>query len=228
MNIRRALFSSLMAATLALTAVGTASAHARYKTSMPGKGEVLAASPARVAIVFTQEIQKVTGSYTISVARDRGASVVAGQAQIDESDRHNLSIGLMPDLAAGRYVVNWTNTADDDGDPAEGAFAFYIKSPPTPVDLANDAQLEQVGFEGETPGASGTAAPGASAAATSAAATRPAATRAAVTAVASPTPASASSSGGSSNTTTVVIVVIAAIIGVAVGFGGWRVIASRR
>jgi methionine-rich copper-binding protein CopC len=128
-------------------------AHARYDSSTPGKGEVLATSPARVEITFTQEIQKIGGSYGIDVVKDRGLSVTTGGAVVNDADRMKLSVELQPELAPGRYVVNWRNVSDEDGDPAEGAFSFYVGPyEPNTVDLQNDAQLEQIGAEeDETP-----------------------------------------------------------------------------
>ena len=54
-----AALAALLAVPSAILLVSTASAHARYKSSIPATGDVLAASPARVEITFTQEIQKV-------------------------------------------------------------------------------------------------------------------------------------------------------------------------
>ena len=96
----------------------------------PGKGEALTASPARVEIEFTQEIQKISGSYSIQVVKDRGLDVTAGPAVVNDADRHKLSVPLKDSLTPGRYVVNWANTSDDDGDPATGAFSFYLNYAP--------------------------------------------------------------------------------------------------
>ena len=137
-------------AAASLLAVSPAFAHARYKSSTPGTGEAITASPAQVEIEFTQEIQKIAGGYGIQVVKDRGLDVTAGPAMVNDADRHKMSVALQPDLTAGRYVVNWTNTSDEDGDAAKGAFSFYLNYQPNAVDLANDAQLATVGFEDVT------------------------------------------------------------------------------
>ena len=191
-----------------LLAVGTAHtalAHSRYKSSTPGIGEIAQDSPPQVDITFTQSIQKVTGTFDLSVARDGGGSVTAGAPVLDEQDRSKLSVPLQPNLPPGRYVVNWKNVSDDDGDPAEGAFSFYIRTQPSSTDLANDRQLAQIGVEEETPPANAaTARPGATGSAPSA----------------SPTATGSSSSGGGSNTGLFIGIGVGAAI-VLIAGGGW-------
>jgi hypothetical protein len=104
-----------------------------------------------VEITFTQEVQRISGTFGIEVVRDRGQSVTAGPAEVNADDRTTISVPLEPDLSPGRYVVRWTNVSDVDGDPAEGAFSFYLNAEPNTVDLQNDEQLEQIGAEDETP-----------------------------------------------------------------------------
>ena len=216
---------------VALFAAMPAFAHARYKNSTPSTGEVLAASPARVEITFTQQIQKISGTYGIEVAHDRSASVTAGAATIDEADRSKLSAALQPNLQPGRYVVNWKNVSDGDGDPAEGAFSFYIGKEPNANDLENDKQLASVGAEAETPAAGSTTISGATPATAS---TRPAVTTVAGTqspgisaATPIPTTTSTSSSGGSDNTN-LYVAIGAAIVGLVIGFGAWQYLSRRR
>jgi methionine-rich copper-binding protein CopC len=153
---------AIVLAAFALAAPRDASAHARYQSSIPAKGEVVQASPGRVEITFTQEIQRVSGTYDISVEKDRGLTVTDGPAEVHEEDRSTMSVPLQPTLEPGRYVVMWKNVSDADGDPAEGAFSFYVQDPPTEVDLENDADLELIGAE-DTPVASGTGVPTAAA-----------------------------------------------------------------
>jgi methionine-rich copper-binding protein CopC len=138
-----------VALTVVLSPAAPASAHARYESSTPSKGEVLATGPAEIEITFTQEIQKIDGTYSIDVVKDRGLSVTAGPAVVNDDDRRKLSVPLQGGLPDGRYVVNWTNVSDADGDAAEGAFSFYINYRPNAVDLENDAQLEAIGAEEE-------------------------------------------------------------------------------
>lgn len=223
-------------AAAAVLAVAPVFAHARYNSSTPGKGEVLAASPARVEITFTQQVQKVSGGYSIDVARDRGAAVTTGAAVLDETDRSKLSVPLQADLQPGRYVVNWKNVSDADGDPTTGAFSFYISTQPSAADLESDKQLELTGAEPETPVADetppATSPAGSTTAAVPSTVARPTAaatgTRAPGISAATPGPTPASAdNGGGSDTGLYVIIAAAVIAGIIVGLGAWRYIARR-
>jgi methionine-rich copper-binding protein CopC len=198
-------------AVLIFTAVVTPSvalAHARYKTSTPGVGEIVQDSPTQVDITFTQNVQKVAGAYDLAVTRDGGGPVTSGPVTLDDQDRSKMSVALQADLPPGRYVARWKNVSDDDGDPLEGAFSFYIRTQPTQADLANDQQLAQIGaVEEETPSSNET--PVATA--------RPGATGSAPSA--SPTATSGSDSGGSNTGLYIGIGVAVAIVLVA--GGGW-------
>jgi methionine-rich copper-binding protein CopC len=214
---------ALLAGTVAaFAAVSVASAHAHYKSSAPAKGEVLAAAPSQAAVVFTQAIQKVAGTYSVSVENAGGVSVTTGPAIVAENDRTRMSAPLQAGLAAGRYVVHWTNVSDDDSDPGEGAFSFYVQKQPSADDLASDQQLESIGAEPETTAAADTPAAGG----TASSATAAAPTRISVT----PAAASKSSDGGNGNTTLYVVigVIVAAAVLAAGGFAYARRGGARR
>ncbi|MDE3094955.1 MAG: copper resistance protein CopC [Chloroflexota bacterium] len=209
---------------LGLTAVmalapNVALAHARLKSSTPAVGEVLQASPAQVVITFTEDIQKVAGTYDIQVLNGGGQPVTAGPAVIDNTDRAKLSVPLQPDLPAGRYVVNYKNVSDADGDKYHGTFSFYVKVQPTTVDLSNDAQLATVSAENASP-AAGTTAEAAGTAA-------PVATAAVTAPAAGATPA-ASTGGGSNTGRNIGIGVGIAVIVIVAAGGGWLAFGRRR
>lgn len=175
---------------------------------------MLSASPSQVTITFTQDIQKVTGTYGIEVTDEAGADATTGDAVINDADRTMVSVGLQPDLAPGRYVVQYENVSDADGDPWAGGFAFYIGVEPTAEQLAADAQLEP---EDETP--------------------VPTTTEPASTQEPGPTPPASGTAvppdgvddddDSGSNTTWIILAVVIAV-GVVAGFVGARVIAARR
>jgi methionine-rich copper-binding protein CopC len=196
-----------------LAIVTTVSAHARYQSSIPDKGEVLSISPTTVEVTFSQDVQKLSGTYGIEVTNASGASVTAGETALDNADRAKMSVALQPSLANGRYEVHWKNVSDADGDPAEGAFSFYVGVQPTSQDLAADEELAKIGVEEEvTPTATG--APTASTPGTAPAPTS--------------TPASSSGDDGGSNTGVIIIVVVAVAVGVVAGFAGYRFYRSMR
>jgi methionine-rich copper-binding protein CopC len=239
MTIRSTLATSLAITLMALAAVALLNAkpvfaHARYKSSTPGTGQILTASPARVEITFTEQIQKVSGTYGIEVTRDRGAAVISGPAVVNDADRTHLSVPLQTGLGPGRYVVNWKDTSDADGDPVTGAFSFYINTQPNAVDLENDRQLAQIGFEDvtATAGTSSTATASTPAPAGTPASrptTAASGTQSPGVSAATLIPTSTSTSTGSDGNNTVAYVIIAAIaIIVVVGLGVWQYATRRR
>jgi methionine-rich copper-binding protein CopC len=182
-------------------------AHARHKSSTPAVGEVLSTPPSAVTITFTQDIQKVSGTYDIQVTLDRGESVTAGPAAIAEGDRSTMSVPLKP-LTTGRYEVHWKNVSDEDGDPIEGAFSFYLNKQPNSIDRLADTRLAAIG----APEATGTAGTGSPAAAMT--------TATATIAVTTTATAASSNGSGSGSSNTTLIVIIAVIATVAMGGGG--------
>ncbi len=209
-SVRRiALVALAASAAIAATAI-VASAHAQYVSSTPAKGEVLDASPSQVSIVFTQEVQKISGTYGISVRDAAGNEHTSAPASLDDADRTRMSVPLQADLPPGRYVVSWTNVSDADGDPAEGAFSFYVGMEPTEADLAADAELAAEDEE-PTPAIS-------SPVASDTPASPP--TDAPVD-----TPESGDDDGGGSG---IWIVVIAAVVGAGAGFVAVRWLMARR
>lgn len=213
-SLRRITFGTFAACAAALLTVSGASAHANYKSSTPAKGEVLGASPAQVSTTFTQEVQKITGTFGIDVADAGGTSMTLGDAALDNGDRSTMTVALNPNLGPGRYVVRWKNVSDSDGEAAGGAFSFYVELQPSVEDLAADQELAEIGAEEEPPE------PTSGASTPSGAATEPPPTS---TAVAPPT---ADDDSGSR----IILVTVAAIViaGTALGLAGARWLTRRR
>lgn len=130
--------SLLVALVIAAT---IADAHARLDESTPAVGEVVAASPPQVSITFSQDVQKITGTYGIDVLDGAGTEVTTDDAVLSDDDRRILTVELPPNLQAGRYVVEYKNVSDEDGDEFEGAYAFYVGREPTPEERALDEAL---------------------------------------------------------------------------------------
>lgn len=188
-------------------------AHANYDSSTPAKGEVLNASPAQVSITFTQDVQRITGTFGIDVTGPAGTAT-AGAADLDDDDRSIMTVPLSPNLPPGRYVVEWKNVSDEDGDPNNGAFSFYIGVQPTPEDIAADAELEEVGPDGPTPSpTSGAATPGATPPASS---------------TATPPNNNGDDDDGGNTAVVAVIAIVAVAAGLALGFFGVRWVMNRR
>jgi methionine-rich copper-binding protein CopC len=218
MKIQMVVFGVIAAAAGLFAGIDSAGAHARLKESTPKVGDVLQAPPSEVRITFTNDIQRIAGTYGIDVTDDAGASVTAAAAVIDEEDRAVMSVTLLPALPQGRYVVKYKNVSDADGDPFEAGFAFYVGVEPTDEQRAADDLLDPPdiaatqtfvarqttipapdGGETLTPQASSTATP----------------------------PADRDDGDGGGNS--VVIVAIAAVVaGTVIGFFGVRWFAGRR
>jgi len=133
----------LVAALLApLLALAVAAAHARYDHSTPKQGEVVATSPARVDIFTAQEMKKEQATTAITVADASSARVDNDDTTVDDADRKHFSVGLKPNLPAGRYVVSFKNVSDEDGEADNGQFAFYVGAGPTAAQTALDATLK--------------------------------------------------------------------------------------
>ena len=220
MGTKRIAVAIAVAAVSLVLAAATASAHARYKESTPGKGQVLQTAPAAVSITYTNDIQKISGTYDVTVSDADGASVTSGPTVLDETNRSRVSVPLRPALAPGRYEVHWSNISDEDGDPALGAFSFYVGAQPTAENLIADAVLDAIGLEEETPQATAPA---------TAAATAPARTPAASKAAPTSTPSAATGDGGGGSNTRLWIIVAAIVVAVGVtGFVGWQTLARRQ
>jgi methionine-rich copper-binding protein CopC len=132
---------TVVAAVAAFANAPGASAHARYQDSTPARGEVLEASPPEVSITFTQELQRIAGTYSISVTNAAGVEFTAAPAVIASEDRRVMTAELQPGLPPGRYVVRFTNVSDADGDAWAGGFSFYVGVQPTEDDLSADEEL---------------------------------------------------------------------------------------
>jgi methionine-rich copper-binding protein CopC len=157
-----ALFGALLGTLLGNLLLSTAAfAHAAYLRSEPGSGAVVAESPPRVDIWFTQELFRRQGENQIAVVGPAGQPVQAGEAQIDDDDRSHLWVSLQASLPPGEYRVDWRSLSAEDGDAEEGSFTFVIDpqaaATSTPMGMpSTPAATNPPGTAGQPPTASGT------------------------------------------------------------------------
>jgi methionine-rich copper-binding protein CopC len=104
---------------------GVALAHAKYASSTPAPGQTLAASPASVAITFSEDL---ASDSTGAVTDAAGATVSTG-ATVSATDRTQMSIALKPSLPNGVYKVSWHSVASDDNGMLDGTFFFGVGVP---------------------------------------------------------------------------------------------------
>ncbi|NWF79349.1 MAG: copper resistance protein CopC [Chloroflexi bacterium] len=127
MCMQRAYLLHTVALVLLTLVVGTgvALAHADLISSNPAAGARLAAAPATITLVFSEELKPEGNLVTVTDAS--GAQVGAGDTALDLNDpgRVSLTVSLKPGLGDGVYTVNWTN-ASTDGHAETGSFTFTV------------------------------------------------------------------------------------------------------
>jgi len=193
-----------------LIAYATVFAHADYESSVPARDEVVAESPERVEVFFTQDVIKREGLYYVRVFDESSVQVSAGDGLVNDDNRRNMSAELPDPLEPGRYIVEWMTTSDEDGDDATGAFCFYVAVGPTAEQAAECAAF---GEDEDAPTASqGTLQP------TDAGPTAPSATDA---------PADGGDEDDESNTGLIVGIIVAVVALVVVAGGGYMWLSRR-
>lgn len=153
--IRRWL-SAVAVVTIVIGQAAVAAAHARFDHSTPNPGQVVQTNPPRVDIYTAQDMRKLAGANDIMVTGSDGARVDDGTTVVDDSDRRHFSVGLKGNLPPGRYVVSFKTLSDEDGENDQGAFAFYVGTPPTDAQRAADQKLTLTSKSEETESASHT------------------------------------------------------------------------
>ena len=143
LGISGALAGAALAALLlvALPAPAGVSAHAGYERSQPNQNELLAASPERIDVWFTQEVFKQADAYFVRVFDGQDVQVSDGDGVVDDDDRHHISADLPDELADGLYRVRWMTTSDEDGETSEGAFCFFVNAEPDAEQAADCEEL---------------------------------------------------------------------------------------
>jgi copper resistance protein C len=100
-------------------AAGPCMAHAKLQSSTPANDAQLTESPKTLTLKFSESAQLavlrlVSGGKEISVPIDKSAKA---------SQTFTLAL---PGLAPGKYVVQWSAVAADDGHITKGTFDFTI------------------------------------------------------------------------------------------------------
>ena len=131
----RTLAVAALVAALVHTARRMLEAHAMLVSSEPAADSVVTTSPARVRLVFSEEIEP-------SLAH---ISMVASDGRVDRlvvaSDPHDVDavIATVRPLSAGSYRVLW-HVVSADGHPVGGSFVFWVgaRSGSLPPETADD------------------------------------------------------------------------------------------
>ncbi len=135
---RRGLAAALAALALAVAFPGFASAHASLERSDPLDGQVVATSPSKVTLTFTEPIETALGAIRIFDGEAR--RVDAGGA-VRQAPNVVVS-GVSGTLAKGTYTVSW-RVGSADGHPLDGSFVFHVGAPgERPEGIASEVQSQ--------------------------------------------------------------------------------------
>jgi copper resistance protein C len=111
---------SIIALSMAgVIAAGTCWAHAKLQSSNPADHAQLTEAPKSLSLQFNEAAKLAVLRLSIG---DKEISV-----PVDKSAKASQSFTItLPSLAAGKYVVQWTAIAADDGHMTKGSFDFTI------------------------------------------------------------------------------------------------------
>jgi len=127
---RRISIGIVIALLLSVALFSIASAHAKLVSSDPAAGTKLTTAPAKVTLVFDEEISdKATESF-FNVTNEAGAAVGSGKLDTADLDHKTLSGALNSGLGDGIYTVTWQTITTDDNGKSEGSFAFGVNKEP--------------------------------------------------------------------------------------------------
>jgi methionine-rich copper-binding protein CopC len=129
-------FATLTAILLLIPA--TAAAHAELDVPTPKDGATVEGSPPEVSGTF---VQKINPDGSSLVLRDSGNKVVA-RGGPDPDNVKRMVITDLPELAPGKYTVQWTTVSAEDGELDRGTWSFTVvaavETPsPTPTATAS-------------------------------------------------------------------------------------------
>lgn len=119
--MQRWLLQLLAVAALSVPPVG-ALAHAFLDHAVPPVGGAVATSPKEIRLTFSEGVEpRFSG---IELATSDGRTIATAPAILDPADDKQLVLAV-PDLAPGRYRVNW-HVVSVDTHRTEGEFTFTV------------------------------------------------------------------------------------------------------
>jgi LPXTG-motif cell wall-anchored protein len=115
---------------LSLAFLTNALAHAKLASSDPAAGAKLTSAPAKVTLVFDEEISEKESESFFKVTNASGASVGTGKLDTTDLDHKTLSGTRQTGLGDGIYTVAWEAITPDDNGHSEGSFTFGVNVDP--------------------------------------------------------------------------------------------------
>ena len=125
---RRTIFGIIIVLTLAFGLLSTALAHAELVSSDPPAGTKLTKAPAKITLVFSEEIDDQGSSFTVTDAKK--ATVGTGKLDLNDLDHKTLIGTLNAGAGDGVYTVAWDVITADDKAEESGTFTFGINVDP--------------------------------------------------------------------------------------------------
>jgi LPXTG-motif cell wall-anchored protein len=127
---RRIMIALIIACALSVALFGTALAHAKLVSSDPAAGAKLTAAPAKITLVFSEEISDKQADSFFSVADAAGKEIGRGKLDTTDLDHKTLSGTPSSGMADGVYTVSWKTLTTDDNGVSEGSFTFGVNADP--------------------------------------------------------------------------------------------------
>ena len=129
LGLRSTLINSGFAILLALSAHGTALAHAALVKAEPARRATLSKPPQRLRLWFNEKLEPAYAS--VSLSREGQGAVAIGAAKVDAADPKLLVLEL-PALEPGVYMVKY-RVLSVDGHTVDHGYSFTLKaSAPSP------------------------------------------------------------------------------------------------
>ena len=113
-----------LALVLSLLLISRAMAHAKLVSSEPQDGAKLDAPPAKITLVFNEELGEQESSFMVTDAA--GKQVGIGKLDLNDLDHKTLTGTLDSGVGDGVYTVNWVGYTPDDKETKEGSISFTV------------------------------------------------------------------------------------------------------
>jgi LPXTG-motif cell wall-anchored protein len=154
---RRIGVAIMLALVLSLGLLTVASAHAKLVSSDPAAGAKLTKAPAKVTLVFSEEISDKSDESNVTVTDEQGNEVGKGGLDTTDLDHKTQSATLKAGLGDGIYTVKWNALTPDDKGHTDGSFTFGVNKDPgaQPTAAPEPTEMEEATA---TPAAAGAAA----------------------------------------------------------------------
>jgi len=120
----------VIALLLSVALFSIASAHAELVSSDPAAGAKLTAAPAKVTLVFSEEISAKADESNVTVTDEQGNEVGKGALDNTDLDHKTQTATLKAGLGDGIFTVKWFAVTPDDDGHSNGSFSFGVNKDP--------------------------------------------------------------------------------------------------